>query len=99
RHKFIYGARYESYNQKLNSASNAGPINIDTTWNNILPSLNYIFNLTEKSNLRASYFSSVSRPEFRELAPFAFLDFQTLSIVTGNSNLKLTNIRNFDLRY
>jgi outer membrane receptor protein involved in Fe transport len=49
--------------------------------------------------LRASYSQTVSRPEFRELAPFAFFDFNDLLLVEGNSELKRTLINNFDLRY
>lgn len=100
RHKVIYGVRIESYRQVLNSAdANSNPVNIDTTWNSFLPSVNYVYNLNDKSNLRASYFRSLSRPEFRELAPFAFLDFQTFSILTGNANLQVTRVHNAEVRW
>jgi outer membrane receptor protein involved in Fe transport len=94
------GARLESYNQKLNSADNAGtPINVDTTYVNLLPSLNLIYNLTEKASLRLSGSQTVGRPEFREIAPFGFYDFNKNVSVVGNPNLKQSKTTNVDLGY
>jgi outer membrane receptor protein involved in Fe transport len=50
-------------------------------------------------NLRASYYRTVNRPEFRELAPFIFFDFLTDFAITGNLNLQRALIDNYDLRY
>jgi TonB-dependent receptor len=94
------GARLESYNQKLNSADNAGtPINVDTTYVNLLPSLNLIYNLTEKASVRLSGSQTVGRPEFREIAPFGFYDFNKNVSVVGNPNLKQSKTTNLDLGY
>ena len=65
----------------------------------ILPSVNLTYSLNDKMNLRASYFSSVNRPEFRELAPFAFYTFDKNAEIRGNKDLQIANLRNFDLRY
>ncbi|MBI1223131.1 MAG: TonB-dependent receptor [Bacteroidetes bacterium] len=100
KHRLIYGARYESYRQVLQSKDQKGnDVRIDTTWNNLLPSFNYIYEASEKTQFRASYFRSVSRPDFRELAPFAFIDFQTFSILKGNPNLQVTTVDNAEIRY
>ncbi|MBK6522639.1 MAG: TonB-dependent receptor [Sphingobacteriaceae bacterium] len=65
--------RLESYYQKLEYSEKIDEvITIDTTVTDLLPSVNLIYNLTDKINIRASYYQTVSRPEFRELAPFAF---------------------------
>jgi outer membrane receptor protein involved in Fe transport len=94
------GARLESYNQKLNSADNSGtPINVDTTYTNLLPSLNLIYSLTEKASLRLSGSQTVGRPEFREIAPFGFYDFNKNVSVVGNPDLKQSKTTNFDLGY
>jgi len=94
------GARLESYNQKLNSADNAGTaINVDTTYVNLLPSANLIYNLTEKASLRLSSSQTVGRPEFREIAPFGFYDFNKNVSVVGNPNLKQSKTTNVDLGY
>jgi outer membrane receptor protein involved in Fe transport len=41
----------------------------------------------------------VVRPEFRELSPFAFYDFELNAQVVGNNQAKRTRISNLDLRY
>jgi TonB-dependent receptor len=101
RWKFIYGARVESYNQKLTAYKIGNPkqFNLDATVTDVLPSVNVVFTLTEKSNLRASAYQTVSRPEFRELAPFSFFDPNDLLLVEGNDQLKRSRINSYDLRY
>ena len=99
--KAVWGARLESYNQKINTVKvgSDDPFVIDTTVVDILPSVNLIYTLTTKSNLRASYSQTVSRPEFRELAAFSFYDFNDNMLVQGKADLKRTKINNYDLRY
>jgi len=94
------GARLESYTQKLNSTDNSSnPLNIDTTYTNLLPSVNLIYNLTEKASIRLSGSQTVGRPEFREIAPFSFYDFNKNATVIGNPNLKQSKTTNIDLGY
>lgn len=96
--RFIYGARLESYRQKLSTVIHGLPGTSDTTVVDILPSLNIVYGLTDKINIRLAYFKTVARPEFRELAPFQFLDFTTLYQISGNPELKRSKIDNFDAR-
>ena len=97
----IYGVRLESYNQQLHTIKDGSntPIDVDTTVNDFLPSVNLVYSLTDKINIRASYYRTVSRPEFRELAPFIFYDFVTDFAISGNPDLKRTLIDNYDLRF
>jgi len=99
--RIIGGARLESYNQKFNYIEFGSNLEkrIDTTVIDILPSLNLVFPITKRMNIRASYYKTVSRPEFRELAPFAFYNFLMDNILSGNPELKRAVIHNFDLRY
>jgi TonB-dependent receptor len=99
--RIIGGARIESYNQKLETtiAGSDTAMQIDSTVTDILPSANIIYALTEKINIRASYYQTVSRPEFRELAPFLFYDFITDFAISGNQFLKRSRINNYDLRF
>lgn len=99
--RIIGGARLESYNQKLETtiAGSDTALQIDSTVTDILPSVNIVFALTEKTNIRASYYRTVSRPEFRELAPFLFYDFITDFAISGNQFLKRSLIDNYDLRF
>ena len=41
----------------------------------------------------------VNRPEFRELAPFYFVDFDMNAGIYGNPSIKQAYIHNFDLRF
>lgn len=94
----VYGVRYENTNitvsnQKLNADI------ADLKQGSILPSINLCYYLSEKINIRADYFASVNRPEFRELAPFAFYVFDKNAEIKGNKNLKIANLNNYDLRF
>ena len=98
--RLVWGARVENYHQVLNSKSYGGaPIVIDTAYFDVLPSLNFTYALTSKINIRAAGSRTVARPEFRELAPFTFYDFNTSAAVVGNPALVRTNITNADLRF
>lgn len=98
--RFVWGARVENFHQVLNSKSYGGdPIDIDTTYFDILPSLNFTYAITEKINIRVAGSQTVARPEFRELAPFTFYDFNTSAAVVGNPALLRTNITNADVRF
>lgn len=98
--KATYGLRVENYIETLNSADNSGnPLKVSNNYLDFLPSLNLTYSLSEKTNLRASYSSTVARAQFRELAPFTFYNFVTELVNIGNPNIKRTKISNYDLRY
>ncbi len=67
------------------------------TYTDLLPSLQFKYKLTELSNLRASYFKSISRPALFELVPTP--TFGEATDVTGNPYVKHSEADNFDLRY
>jgi len=98
--RFIYGLRVESYKQTL-ITNNEKFIEQtkDTTLIDFLPSINAVWSITERINLRAAYYKTVNRPEFRELAAFNFYDFVTDYQISGNDSLKRAIINNFDLRF
>jgi len=98
--RIIWGARLEDYTQKLNSKSDIGDlITVNDNQLDILPSVNLIYSLTKKQNLRLSGSKTLNRPEFRELAPFLFFDNATRFSTAGTPTLKITEIYNADLRY
>lgn len=94
--RVVWGARYESYHLDLKTGNGT---KINPTWNDLLPSANFTYSLTEKSNIRASYFRSVARPELREVAPIAYYDYELNADISGNTNLVRSRIDNIDLRY
>jgi len=98
--RVVWGARLENYSQQLHSKSDAGtPVSVDATQLDFLPSVNLIYSLTKKQNLRLSASKTLNRPEFRELAPFIFYDNATKMSTSGDPTLKITDIINADLRY
>lgn len=97
--RMIYGVRYEKYTQSLFTTIGKIDSVATSTFENWLPSVNVIISIGAKTKLRMAYSNTVARPEFRELAPFAFYDFIEVSSVRGNANLKSTTIYNYDLRF
>lgn len=98
--RLVWGARAEAFNQKLQALKDDNSkLEINTNKLDILPSANLIFSATKKANVRLSYSQTINRPEYRELAPFAFYDFNTNFVVSGNDSLLRAKINNLDLRY
>jgi hypothetical protein len=99
--KFLFtgGFRVEHNILELNSFTSTTPIKITKPLTSLLPSLNVGYTLNEKNILRFAYGRTVNRPEFREIAPFNFYNFQLDSNITGNTELTTATIDNFDLRY
>jgi outer membrane receptor protein involved in Fe transport len=64
-----------------------------------LPGVNAIYALTSRQNLRAGYGRTLSRPDFRELSPFEFLNVLGGFSVAGNPRLQRSKIDNFDVRW
>jgi TonB-dependent receptor len=83
---------YDTHPVVLDVRSNA-----KKTYTDVLPSLQLKYKLTDKSNLRAAYFKSISRPALYELVPTPTLGEST--DVTGNPDVLHTEADNFDLRY
>lgn len=95
----IAGLRGEYNIQKLNTADDFGKIEVENPVLSPLPFANLAYRLSSLSNLRIGYGRTVNRPEFRELAPFLFYDYELEAGVVGNPNLVNATINNFDLRY
>lgn len=94
----VFGVRYELADIKItNDRINSEIADIK---NGIyLPSVNLNYSLSERMNLRAGFYKSVNRPEFRELAPFAFFAFDKNAEIKGNKDLKIANLNNYELRW
>jgi TonB-dependent receptor len=97
----VVGARFE--HTDFNWITSA-PVTVVGTFGNIkyydvLPSVNAKYKLMDKHYLRASYFSSLSRPGFYEVTPHTYVDPSSDYPEQGNPDLKRTTAENFDLRY
>jgi TonB-dependent receptor len=98
--RFTGGARYENYGQTIQSFGLDGsPLKENPTNVDILPSLNLTYLLNENTNIRIAFSQTVNRPELRELAPFAYYDFNTQTSIYGNPKLKRALIKNYDVRF
>lgn len=73
------------------------PARLDDT--DVLPGVNLTYELRNGMNLRAAASQTLARPQFRELAPFAFADYAGGHLVVGNPGLQRSRIRNYDLRW
>ncbi|OOQ60665.1 TonB-dependent receptor [Mucilaginibacter pedocola] len=98
----IGGLRYEHTSQAYQtSASNvlAGTSG-DNKYYDLLPSLAFKYMLSSKENLRLTYYSAISRPNFYEIVPHTSGDADADEYMeVGNPYLKRTTAENFDLRY
>ena len=94
------GVRVEYNQQRLESALLTGePVVVDNPILSILPSANLAYNITPEQLVRLAYGRTVNRPEFRELAPFSFYDFNYNLVKKGSDQLRTPTIDNFDLRW
>ena len=93
----VYGVRYEDVDIQVTNDKITGDV-ARIQEDAFLPSANLAYSLSQKINLRGAYYASVNRPEFRELAPFAFFVFDKNADIRGNQNLKIARLNNYDLR-
>jgi hypothetical protein len=91
----VFGARVEGYRLRLDSRGDT-LTNINQT--DVLPAVSFIFELSDKMNLRLAGSQTVDRPEFRELAPFQFTEASSLKQLYGNPDLTPATIRSADIR-
>ena len=96
--RFVGGLRVEDTEMLAQSADTTQPVGkLDNT--DYLPSANFVYQLSEKMNLRFAYTHTLARPTFRELAPYTNFEFQGDFSFQGNAHLERTLIQNFDLRW
>ena len=103
RWRFIGGARVEDSRQLVETfdpfATDPTPIVADLKNTDLLPSLNLVYELSNRAQLRLGYSRTLNRPEFRELSPFEFTDVVGGRAVIGNPDLRRAKIDNYDLRW
>lgn len=98
--KVYGGVRAEQNNQHLNSFDRYNkPVEIVKDNLGFFPSVNLTYSFNEKNLLRFGYGITTNQPEFREIAPFYFYNFQEEADYVGNVNLIDATIQNLDLRY
>lgn len=96
------GLRYEYSKMELISNTRAHEKSERSsfyTYSDFFPSLNLSYNINDANQFRLAYGRTINRPEFRELSPSVYYDFELASNVQGNHDLKAALIDNIDLRY
>jgi hypothetical protein len=97
--KLNTGVRGEYNLFNVNTADFSGQkVNVNREYLDILPSLNVSFN-ENKTKYRFSISKTLARPEFREVANFAYYDFVRNAQLLGNSKLEKSDIYNVDLKW
>ena len=101
--RVIGGARFEQAAQEMTNGSPFAVAGLKTEVvrddTDVLPAANVVFSPRPDTNFRAAYSYTLTRPRFRELAPFLFFDYVRRRDISGNPNLKTTHIHNADLRW
>lgn len=98
----VAGLRYEYNQMKLVTNTKAYETSHDDHYyrhSNLFPSLNLTYRLATDHQLRLSYGRSVNRPEFREVSPAVYYDFDLAANVQGNFDLRDCHVDNLDLRW
>lgn len=98
--ELIGGARVEQSKVEVTSLSTAGePSLANPKFTDVLPSLALNYRVSENANFRLSATQTLSRPEYRELAPILFREVIGFDNVKGNPALKRALIQNYDFRW
>ncbi len=105
--RFIGGARYETTQIDMVSSSTIPGLNgtsgedvpssLDQA--HLLPAVGLVYTLRTNMNLRLNYGQTIARPSFRELAPIQSYDPVLDVFLTGNADLRISQIKNYDLRW
>lgn len=98
--RLVWGVRVENFQQFLTTKDvTSKRVVVNTEKWDFLPSFNFTFSPGTKHSVRVSGSRTVARPEFREIAPFSFYDYEANFGVNGNTDLKRSSILNGDIRY
>lgn len=92
----VGGVRYEKADQFVTPI---GATTTDLSNDYWLPAATLTWNFAEDMQLRGSFAKTISRPQFRELAPQQFRDPDSDRLFFGNPLLKDSQLYNFEARY
>lgn len=95
----VWGLRVESFDQLIGSVKQWDPRHVNSKVIDYLPAVNLTAKINNQMNLRLAGSQTVVRPEFRELSPMAYYDFDLGATIIGNQELKRTKVTNADIRY
>lgn len=98
--QLIGGARLERQAVVVTSEPTIGArVRTTPEFTDILPSIALTYRPTPSQNIRLSATQTVSRPEYRELAPIQYREVIGFDNVIGNEKLVRAKIQNYDARW
>ena len=98
--RLVAGARVERSEVTVNAQSTLGqPVVTAPSYTDVLPSVSLNWSPSEAHTFRLSASQTLSRPEYRELAPVQYREVLGGDNVMGNPDLVRSLIRNLDLRW
>ncbi|NIF04440.1 TonB-dependent receptor [Chryseobacterium sp. Tr-659] len=95
----VWGLRIENFDQLVGSTKKSDDRFVNTRVTDFLPAVNLTFKVNPKMNIRLAGSQTVVRPEFREVSPLAYYDFDLGATVIGNKSIERTKITSADLRW
>ncbi len=98
--EFNIGVRVEHTLQGYELRVAQQSVNSDSSQNyiDVLPSLGVIYRISEKMNLRASYYKALARPGFHEIVPYRMSEDDGFD-ESGNPALNRVRANNYDVRW
>jgi hypothetical protein len=98
--RLVGGARVEHSRVDVTAQPTVGKsVRTTPSYTDVLPSLAVNVTLTPTQSVRVSGSQTLSRPEYRELAPIQFREVIGGDNVIGNADLRRTLIQNADVRW
>jgi hypothetical protein len=97
----LFGVRAEISDMIVNTTATGNssePIKAVVEDDDIFPSISATFHVYDDVQIRAAYYQTKNRPDFRELASAQYVDPDSGDIFSGNPRLVSAEIDNMDLR-
>ncbi|MFT4764983.1 MAG: hypothetical protein ACI9OH_002089 [Oleispira sp.] len=97
----LLGVRAEKSDMIVNTTATGNssePIEAVVEDDDVFPSISATFHVHEEVQIRAAYYQTKNRPDFRELASAQYVDPDSGDIFSGNPRLVSAEIDNMDLR-
>lgn len=99
--RMAIGGRYEDGIQAIDTLlgqNDPGITEVATEQSDFLPAFTITWNPVDDLQVRGGYSKTLTRPQFRELAPTQFVNTETDQNFVGNPFLVNAEIENFDIR-
>ena len=97
----LLGVRAEKSDMIVNTTATGNssePIKSVVEDDDVFPSISATFHVHEEVQIRAAYYQTKNRPDFRELASAQYVDPDSGDLFSGNPRLVSAEIDNMDLR-